>query len=186
MFAYGVLVCLNSSMIESSIAGVFSSIFISLCLFISIVLAGQFTGGHMNPAVTLGFMMKKEGRIPILRGLLYMAAQISGAWIGSLMGILFVLLSLARCWYLWCPINRVNAMEIRMVCICCWNRGNIHFCALHYGCHNLRYHLLPRHKPGLCIYPDNSNASALIFLQITGPEPSFCSRLWILLYGFHE
>lgn len=94
MFAYGVLASTNFTLTYPIILGVFSSAFISLSLFIAIVWGGQFTGGHFNPAVTLGFMLKKEGRIPLGRGLIYMASQIIGAWLGALLGSIFLLFSL--------------------------------------------------------------------------------------------
>ena len=86
MFSYGMLACLNMNMVSPLLNGVFSSVFISLSLFISIVWGGQFTGGHFNPAVTLGFMLKREGRLHWGKGLVYMASQIVGAWIGAGLG----------------------------------------------------------------------------------------------------
>lgn len=86
LFSYGVLACLNTSLVLPILGGVFSSAFISLSLFIAIVWGGQFTGGHFNPAVTLGFMLKREKRLHWAKGLVYMLAQILGAWVGAGMG----------------------------------------------------------------------------------------------------
>jgi glycerol uptake facilitator-like aquaporin len=87
-FAYGVMVCLNSTtpLVPTSIEGVFASLFISLCLFLSLVFVGPLTGGHFNPAVTMAFMIKKEGRVGWSKALLYMVAQMTGAWMGALFG----------------------------------------------------------------------------------------------------
>jgi len=43
---------------------------------------GHISGGHINPAVTFAFM--GLGEISIVKGLLYMVAQFSGAFVGSL------------------------------------------------------------------------------------------------------
>ncbi|HXG42123.1 MAG TPA: aquaporin [Dehalococcoidia bacterium] len=42
-----------------------------------------FSGGHINPAVTLGVMAAR--RLPLLEGLLYMAGQLVGGLLGALM-----------------------------------------------------------------------------------------------------
>ena len=41
----------------------------------------DFAGGHINPAVTLGFFI--AGRISFLRGLLYTIMQVLGAAVGA-------------------------------------------------------------------------------------------------------
>ncbi len=43
--------------------------------------AATFSGGHLNPAVTLGLLVAKK--ISLLRAVLYWAAQIVGAILGS-------------------------------------------------------------------------------------------------------
>jgi aquaporin Z len=42
---------------------------------------GSVSGAHFNPAVTLGIYLR--GKIPIVDGLLYIAAQLAGAFIGA-------------------------------------------------------------------------------------------------------
>ena len=44
---------------------------------------GHISGGHINPAVTSAFMFL--GEISLVKGLLYMVAQMSGAFIGALL-----------------------------------------------------------------------------------------------------
>ncbi len=48
-----------------------------------VLAVGAVSGGHFNPAVTLGFLV--TGRQPVGRGLAYMAAQLIGASIAALM-----------------------------------------------------------------------------------------------------
>lgn len=56
-----------------------------LTLAVLVGALGNISGGHMNPAVTLGFVIAR--RISALRGLLYVLAQISGAILGA--GLLY-------------------------------------------------------------------------------------------------
>lgn len=51
----------------------------------------RFTNGHFNPAVTLGFMLKKQGRVPFAKGLLYWGSEFLGAISGSGIGIFLVI-----------------------------------------------------------------------------------------------
>lgn len=86
-FSYGVLTGLNGNFTISAIMeGTFSSVWIPMCLFMMITYAGLFTGAHFNPAVTFGFMLKRKGRIPITRGLLYFVSEMLGAIVGSGIG----------------------------------------------------------------------------------------------------
>lgn len=54
-----------------------------LTIAVMIAALGALSGGHFNPAVTLGFVV--TGRMPPLRGLAYWGAQIGGALVASLL-----------------------------------------------------------------------------------------------------
>lgn len=86
-FSYGVLTGLNGNFTYAAIMeGTFSSVWIPMCLFMMITYAGGFTGAHFNPAVTLGFMMKRKGRISVATGFIYFASEFLGAIVGSGIG----------------------------------------------------------------------------------------------------
>jgi len=44
---------------------------------------GRVSGGHINPSVTIGFIVTR--RIPVVRGLMYIAVQTGGAIVGGLL-----------------------------------------------------------------------------------------------------
>jgi glycerol uptake facilitator-like aquaporin len=48
--------------------------------------AGRFTKAHLNPAVTFAFMIKKQDRLTFYKGLIYWAAQFTGAIGGTGIG----------------------------------------------------------------------------------------------------
>lgn len=54
-----------------------------LAIAAMVAAAGHVSGGHFNPAVTLGFVA--TGRMPIGTGITYMLAQLVGASVGSLL-----------------------------------------------------------------------------------------------------
>lgn len=54
-----------------------------VAIFVLIASMGHISGGHYNPAVTLGVLV--SGNIPIINGILYMVAQISGGFTGALL-----------------------------------------------------------------------------------------------------
>jgi glycerol uptake facilitator-like aquaporin len=74
-FSYGVVTGLNGNFAYNSFfEGVFSSVWIPLCLFMMICYAGRFTRAHFNPAVTFAFMLKKKDRVSVLKGFAYFVA----------------------------------------------------------------------------------------------------------------
>lgn len=52
-------------------------------MFLSLVLAGSFGCGYLNPALTLACVIKKENRIPIMTGLYYWVVQYVAAFAGT-------------------------------------------------------------------------------------------------------
>ena len=53
-----------------------------LTIAVMVAALGSHSGGHFNPAVTIGFM--STGRMPLPRGLAYIGAQIGGAVLGAM------------------------------------------------------------------------------------------------------
>ncbi|KAH9301395.1 hypothetical protein KI387_012978 [Taxus chinensis] len=60
---------------------------VALChafaLFVTVSIAANISGGHVNPAVTFGLAL--GGQITILRGIFYWIAQLAGAIVGCLL-----------------------------------------------------------------------------------------------------
>lgn len=52
-----------------------------LAVFTGVTVAGPYSGAHLNPAVTVGFMV--AGMFPFLKGLTFIFAQLSGAATGA-------------------------------------------------------------------------------------------------------
>ncbi|KAK9917142.1 hypothetical protein WJX75_001261 [Coccomyxa subellipsoidea] len=50
-------------------------------IFVLVYIAASFSGGHINPAVTFGMLVARK--ISVLRGLLYIVAQVLGACTGA-------------------------------------------------------------------------------------------------------
>ena len=63
-------------------------------IFIAVFVAASFSGGHINPAVTVAFMLTRK--ISLLRGALYVGFQLGGACLGSAF-VLAVSHSLSPC-----------------------------------------------------------------------------------------
>jgi glycerol uptake facilitator-like aquaporin len=56
--------------------------YVSCSLFISILILSNWTGGHVNPAVSLGFLV--NGNITVPEFLAYIIGQGSGALVGAI------------------------------------------------------------------------------------------------------
>ena len=52
-------------------------------MLISLILAGSFGCGHINPAITLAFMIKKEGRVSVLKGIALIGVHYIAAFVGT-------------------------------------------------------------------------------------------------------
>lgn len=55
----------------------------AMAVFVGVVIAGPYSGAHLNPAVTLGFAL--SGKFPWEQVLPYMTAQMIGAALGALL-----------------------------------------------------------------------------------------------------
>ena len=85
ILAYGVCCGQYLPPIRDKVPNPFYSFFISAALFLALCWSGSMTGGHINPAVTLGQMLRTP-KISLRTGLIYMVFQCLGAFIGSLLG----------------------------------------------------------------------------------------------------
>jgi glycerol uptake facilitator-like aquaporin len=73
----------------SSLASV-SPIAIFLGYFVLLILAARISGAHYNPIVTLAFMLRRDaGQFNKWLGILYMIAQLGGAYVGALIAYYF-------------------------------------------------------------------------------------------------
>ena len=52
-------------------------------MLISLILSGSFGCGHINPAITFACMIKKEGRVSILKGISFVFVQFVAAFVGT-------------------------------------------------------------------------------------------------------
>lgn len=52
-------------------------------MFFALVISGSYGCGHLNPALTLALVIRKEGRVPILHGILYWVVQYAAAFVGT-------------------------------------------------------------------------------------------------------
>lgn len=77
----GVMV-LTMLMFTLSFVGVQSIAIHAFALIALIVAVYSFSGAHLNPLVTVGMMATR--RVSVIRGILYIIAQILGAWLGYL------------------------------------------------------------------------------------------------------
>ncbi len=56
-----------------------------LSIWVLNVFGNRISGGHYNPAVSLANMIRRDnGKIPRLLGLIYILAQLLGAFVGAL------------------------------------------------------------------------------------------------------
>ena len=55
---------------------------VGLTLLVFVYAIGGISGAHLNPAVTVGLVASR--RFPLVEGLLYVVAQVAGAWLARL------------------------------------------------------------------------------------------------------
>lgn len=95
LFAFGICICQNQPPPPPPpynppiITNPSSNAFIPIALFFGICFSGRLTGGHLNPAVTLTFILKRDSDVNLPYGLLYMISQCFGALSGAAAADLF-------------------------------------------------------------------------------------------------
>lgn len=90
MLAYGVCCGQYLPPLRDKIPNPFYNIFVSCALFLALCWSGSITGGHINPAVTLGQMFRTP-KVSLKTGFIYMLSQFIGAFVGSLLGKKFII-----------------------------------------------------------------------------------------------
>ena len=85
ILTYGICCSQYLPPIKDKVPNPFHGIFISCALFLALCWSGAITGGHINPAVTLGQMFRTP-KLKLKTGLIYMASQFTGAFFGALLG----------------------------------------------------------------------------------------------------
>lgn len=71
------------------------SAFISLNLFLCLVLGGQLTGAHTNPAITLTLLIGKGNfKINPINAIVYIIAQFAGSFAGAAIGTFLLITKL--------------------------------------------------------------------------------------------
>ena len=88
LFAFGICICQNQPPPSPPTPYIVTpnpskNAFIPLALLFGICFSGRLTGGHLNPAVTLTFVLKRDSDVTLKRGLIYAASQIVGAFAGA-------------------------------------------------------------------------------------------------------
>jgi aquaporin TIP len=78
LLAYGALACEGNYL---KLAAFF---------FLAIILAGPFSGAHINPAITLAFYLREEGGITGTEAKVYFFGQIVGGFAGSFFGYMIL------------------------------------------------------------------------------------------------
>jgi glycerol uptake facilitator-like aquaporin len=71
---------------RDKVTNLYYGFFISCSLFLALCWSGAMTGGHINPAVTLGQMFRSP-KVSLRTGLIYMVSQFIGAFFGALFGM---------------------------------------------------------------------------------------------------
>lgn len=87
----GLFTCLFlCSSVQTPLGAFVAPITIFLGYFVLLILAARISGAHYNPIVTLAFMLRRDaGQFNKWLGILYMLAQLAGAFIGALISFYF-------------------------------------------------------------------------------------------------
>jgi glycerol uptake facilitator-like aquaporin len=80
--------------VNNSVYSHIPDIFVATSLFVAIIYSGPFSGGHVNPAVTMGMInilclgfVAKDGGLPVSSAAIHWAGQVVGGIVGSLLGV---------------------------------------------------------------------------------------------------
>jgi glycerol uptake facilitator-like aquaporin len=63
--------------------------FISLAMFYAFIIAGQLSGGHGNPSITIALMFTRGAYITWFKAIIYIISQFAGAIAGAAIGKLY-------------------------------------------------------------------------------------------------
>ena len=66
------------------------SIFQSCALFLALCFAGQLTGGHCNPAVSITLLISRGNKITFIVAIVYILAQFLGAILGGFLAYVLI------------------------------------------------------------------------------------------------
>lgn len=83
ILAYGICICHFIHPIQFHIPNPFATFIVSCFLYFGLSIAGPFSGGHLNPAVTMS--LYSAGEIPASKIPLYWCSQVVGATAGVLL-----------------------------------------------------------------------------------------------------
>jgi glycerol uptake facilitator-like aquaporin len=89
ILAFGIVCCQYVPPLKDKIPNPFHDIFISLSLYLAIVIGAPFSGGHFNPAVTFGVYFLKDAKMTNGKLSTYLIAQFIGAIIGVTLAKIF-------------------------------------------------------------------------------------------------
>lgn len=90
ILAFGIACTQYVPPLDQKVPNNYHDIFVSLSLYLAIVLCAPFSGGHFNPSVTFGFFMLKDQVMPMGKLITYLVSQFLGAASGvSLAKIIF-------------------------------------------------------------------------------------------------
>ena len=79
LLAFGVSNC-NDGRIEK-----LGDTFVSICLLAGIIISAPFTGGHVNPAVSMGIFIQKRSSMTFSDIYIYWLGQLLGALAGGIL-----------------------------------------------------------------------------------------------------
>ena len=85
ILAFGIACSQYVPPMDQKIKNPYHDVFVSLSLYLAIVLCGPFSGGHFNPSVTFGFFVLKDQGMKVGRLLTYLIAQFIGAGLGVIL-----------------------------------------------------------------------------------------------------
>lgn len=89
ILAFGVACSQYVPPLKNKTPNPFHDVFVSLSLYLAIVIGAPFCGGHFNPAVSFGFYFLKEAKMSTGKLITYLIAQFIGAIIGVTLAKIF-------------------------------------------------------------------------------------------------
>lgn len=89
ILAFGIACTQYVPPLKDKIPNPFHDVFISLSLYLAIVIGAPFSGGHFNPAVSIGVYFLKEAKMNNGKLATYIISQFIGAIIGVTLAKIF-------------------------------------------------------------------------------------------------